>query len=289
MKKNGNFLRSLIPFLFIIAIQVAVTVVLFLIRALASMSGSGFSMESLLNSVGSISTPEFSQNVNLIYGAVGLILFGSWYFLVFVKPFQKRERNYPSGFSFHTVMALICLAVGMQYVCTLVVDLTGFINAGWVSRYNELMESAGYGSITPLLLLYTVLLAPFVEELAFRGLVFRYARHALPFWAANLWQALLFGIVHMNIIQGVYAFTMGLFLGWICHRGRGIKYSILLHIIFNLFGSLYSGLFSFTTALSYPAFIGLGIALTLFGIWLFYTDFLTEPEPHRMRMGNTER
>ena len=77
----------------------------------------------------------------------------------------------------------------------------------------------------------------------------------------------------MNVLQGVYAFTVGLVLGFICHRGRGIKYGILLHILFNLVGVFYSGLIELTTALSYSLFIGIGLALTAFALWLFYTDF----------------
>lgn len=31
-------------------------------------------------------------------------------------------------------------------------------------------------------------------------------------------QAVLFGIFHMNWIQGIYAFVLGLVLGWICEK-----------------------------------------------------------------------
>jgi hypothetical protein len=42
----------------------------------------------------------------------------------------------------------------------------------------------------------------------------------MPFWVANILQAVLFGIYHMNPLQGIYAFFIGLFLGYVCHKGE---------------------------------------------------------------------
>ena len=279
MRKTGNFFKSLSPFLVLIALQVALTLVVLTVHTVLSLSESGFSTDTLLQILLTSSTDKtVSQVTNVSYGVCALFIFGIWYQKVFVKPFRKRRKNYPTGFSFHTIVALICLAFGLQYVCSLVVDVTAFFRPVWLEQYNTIMETAGYGDVSVILAIYSVLLAPIAEELVFRGLIFRYSRHALPFWAANIWQAFLFGVVHLNFIQGIYAFTLGLFMGWICRRGHGIKYTIVFHIIFNILGTFYSGLFSLTTALSYPVFIGIGIALTIFGIWLFYTDFQMEPE-----------
>ena len=282
MNKPGYFFKSIIPFLIAIILTLVAAIpvtILYIVQTLHSSSGN---MDTFFQTLMALTTDAaFSQAVNVVYGILGLIIFGCWYRKVFVLPFQNKRKKYPTGFSFHTIAALIILAFGLHYICTLVVDILGRIHPAWITAYNQTMTNAGYGNLSILLAVYAVLIAPIVEELLFRGLIFRYSRYALPFWAANIWQALLFGILHMNIVQGVYAFTVGLFLGWICKRGRGIKYSIVLHIIFNILGTFYSGFFSGTTALSYPIFIGIGIALAIFGLWLFYTDFLMEPERKR--------
>lgn len=81
------------------------------------------------------------------------------------------------------------------------------------------METAGLDSdIGLFMFIYAVILGPVCEELVFRGVTMRLVRRALPFWAANLMQAVLFGIFHMNWIQGIYAFVLGLVLGWICEK-----------------------------------------------------------------------
>lgn len=279
MKKAGNFFKSIVPLLIAIVIQLIITIPMMIVYGVKAMNESGGDLNSLMSSLMSISTDQnFLQSVNILYGIIALILFGIWYRNVFVKPFRKRRRNYPTGFSFHTIAAIIFLAVGLQYITMLVVNIIALFRPEWVTQYNALMETVGYGDASIILIIYSVIIAPIAEEIIFRGLTFRYARHAMPFWAANIWQALLFGVYHMNLVQGIYAFTIGLFFGWVCHRGRGIRYSIPIHIIFNILGCFYADLISLTTTLSFPIFIGLGIALTIFGMWLFYTDFQMEPE-----------
>lgn len=88
-----------------------------------------------------------------------------------------------------------------------------------------------------ILVLYSVLIGPVCEELIFRGLTLKYAKRAMPFWVANFLQALLFGVFHMNMIQGVYAFVVGIVLGFICEKSRSIYPSMLFHILFNIWGT----------------------------------------------------
>ncbi|MCD8046733.1 MAG: CPBP family intramembrane metalloprotease [Clostridiales bacterium] len=275
MKKIGCFFKSIVPCLILILLRVVVLIPMEVVYALRNIGDTGFNVSGIVSLIGSsASDASFSQTVNLIYGCLSLLVFGIWYHRVFVRPFRgRRAENHPRGFSFHTIMAILLLAIGMQYVTTLVVGVTAALRPDWLTAYNTLMESAGYSDVTLILAVYTVILAPLSEELVFRGLIFRYARHALPFWLANIWQALLFGLIHGNFIQGIYAFVLGLFLGFVCHRGRGIKYSIPVHILFNIIGVWYSDLIELTTSFNYAVAMGAGLALTIFAVWLFYTDF----------------
>lgn len=271
MKKISIFFRSLVPLLFVLILQLIVTVPLMIIFAAREMKAAGGSgLAGYLSSVSENQT--FSQTANLVYAVAAVLLFGIWYYHAIAKPSKRKRKRFITGFSFHTVVSLIFLAIGLQYLCTLLVDGIALLHPGWIDSYNSLMERAGYSDLSVLLVLYSLILAPIVEELVFRGLTLSYARKAMPFWLANLWQALLFGLLHMNLVQGIYAFAIGLFFGWICRRGHGVKYSILAHMIFNFFGIFFSEFFSTTTGFSYPLFMGLGIALTLFAMWLFYTD-----------------
>jgi membrane protease YdiL (CAAX protease family) len=55
----------------------------------------------------------------------------------------------------------------------------------------------------------------------------------MPFMAANILQAVLFGVYHMYWIQGVYAFALGLILGFTAEYFHSIWAAILLHAFVN--------------------------------------------------------
>ena len=99
----------------------------------------------------------------------------------------------------------------------------------------------------------------------------RLARQSLPFWGANILQAILFGILHGNWLQGCYAAALGLLLGVVCEKGGSIYYSILLHILFNLWGTVLSELLSGvedTMLFAVLMFLGMIVSLGL-GLFLF--------------------
>lgn len=274
MKKMACFWKSLLPVIFLFILQVVATIPVMIIFILKERSTTGGDITAILVSLSDItSNQQYLQTVNIVYGILALLIFGIWYQRVFVRPFRNRPKKQPTGYSFHTIVSMIFLGIGLQYVTTLLTDLIGRLHPEWITKYNAAMETQGYSDLSVMLIVYSVIMAPIIEELIFRGLIFRYARHAMPFWFANIWQALLFGFVHLNLVQSIYAFVMGLFLGWVCRRGHGIRYSIPVHIVFNIIGCFFAGLISISLMFSYAGFAVFGVVLTIFALWLFYTDF----------------
>jgi membrane protease YdiL (CAAX protease family) len=94
------------------------------------------------------------------------------------------------------------------------------------------------GASLPLTIASVCFLVPIAEELCFRWLMLNRLLRAYPFWAANLIQAVIFGLVHGAPIQIAYAFLFGLLLGWIIHRTGRLSASIVTHIAFNSAGDL---------------------------------------------------
>ena len=65
---------------------------------------------------------------------------------------------------------------------------------------------------SPLLLLLTVGVFPAIaEELIFRGIVYRYLRRFGTVFAAFA-SSLIFGLIHLNVLQTLFAFCLGLVL-----------------------------------------------------------------------------
>lgn len=84
--------------------------------------------------------------------------------------------------------------------------------------------------------LLTVLAAgPALEELIFRQGVYRWVRRRAGFWPGALLSAMAFGVYHGNLIQGSYAFLMGILLAWGYEWGPAGNYrtALLMHIAAN--------------------------------------------------------
>lgn len=78
------------------------------------------------------------------------------------------------------------------------------------------------------------LLAPFAEELVFRGAILR----ALLRWKRNPWvgiviSAMLFALIHMNPAQMPHAFLIGILLGWMYYRTDSIIPGVVYHWVNN--------------------------------------------------------
>ena len=115
-----------------------------------------------------------------------------------------------------------------------------------------------------LMVIYTVILAPLGEEMIFRGLTFGYAKKVMPIMAANIVQAALFGIYHLNLIQGIYAFVMGLIFGYIIIKLQSIWAVVILHIVVNLSGLIMNELLTNSTSImTWESIVIDAIAITI--------------------------
>ena len=153
------------------------------------------------------------------------------------------------------------------------------------------MESTGINSgLTVSMFFYSILLAPIGEELLFRGVTMHQAKRVFPFWAANIMQALLFGLFHMNMIQGIYAFFLGMVLGYICEKGGSIYQSILFHMMFNFWGTIISGILpTGNSTLFFVLYFATGVICTFSGLILFRfgTNRLAQKQAAPLYLENT--
>ena len=134
------------------------------------------------------------------------------------------------------------------------------------------------------------MLAPIGEELLFRGVTMHQAKRVFPFWAANIMQALLFGLFHMNMIQGIYAFFLGMVLGYICEKGCSIYQSILFHMMFNFWGTIISGILpTGNSTLFFVLYFATGVICTFSGLILFRfgTNRLAQKQAAPLYLENT--
>lgn len=142
----------------------------------------------------------------------------------------------------HFVAAAL-MGYGMQIVTTLIMVLVNVLLPSVMEEYNTLVDGSGITTYGLMWVISTLVLPPLVEEAGFRGLGLTYLERAgVPFAVANIVQALAFGIFHMNLTQGIYTFVLGLALGFVTHRSGSIAPAMLMHLVYNLMGTLGSDL-----------------------------------------------
>lgn len=132
---------------------------------------------------------------------------------------------------FHWILIAVC-GISCCPAANYLISLSGLIQL-FYEQYEEVSSLLYYGNIWQELILMAVA-APVLEEVLFRGLIFRRLRTYCTFPAAVLVSALLFGAYHGNVVQGVYGFLMGAALAFMYERFRTIWAPILFHAAANL-------------------------------------------------------
>lgn len=162
---------------------------------------------------------------------------------------SRRVHSMPTvnvriqGVDHRHFVAAVLMGYGMQIVTTLIMVLVNVLLPSVMEEYNTLVDGSGITTYGLMWVISTLVLPPLVEEAGFRGLGLTYLERAgVPFAAANIVQALAFGIFHMNLTQGIYTFVLGLALGYMTHRSGSIAPAMLMHLVYNLMGTLGSDL-----------------------------------------------
>ncbi len=114
-----------------------------------------------------------------------------------------------------------------------------------VSKELELLVRLSRFSAPSVYLFYALSLSvgpALSEELAFRGLILQGLRSRLGSATAVVLSALLFGVIHLDPLQGLGAFFTGLYLGYLTVRSGSIYPAIAAHGFNNLWATLESSL-----------------------------------------------
>ncbi|MGN0240689.1 MAG: lysostaphin resistance A-like protein [Candidatus Weimeria sp.] len=232
--KGKNFCLAFLPPILILGIQSLVSMIAVGITFLGSAVKSG-SPQTYQSYLSKISFGNLEAISLLVYSIIAIAVFAPWWAKKRVA-FESRRMSFRGFKPFRLILGIVLFVIGAQIVCSFLLNFLGAAFPGELDRYSKLMKEAGLdlSGITPAMVIYSAVLGPIAEELAFRGLTLGYFKKALPSFAlANIFQALLFGLIHMNFLQGAYAFVVGLLLGYVAHKTGSLLLSMVLHICFN--------------------------------------------------------
>ena len=94
-------------------------------------------------------------------------------------------------------------------------------------------------SLSPVMIVVTTIITvPIVEELVFRGFIYKTLDCMINKYLAMFFSSLLFGLAHGNLSQGLYAFFVGFVFCYLYDKLNNIIYIVFIHSIMN-FSSIF--------------------------------------------------
>jgi membrane protease YdiL (CAAX protease family) len=154
-----------------------------------------------------------------------------------VLPWLARRSLADLGLRRPTARALGIAVVGAIAMYAVTIGLAG-VQFGVTHRKPEEAATALFsGSHDPLLTIafgvIAVAIAPFVEELTFRGFLFNVLRRYAPVWLAATLSGLVFGLSHGSPTALVPLAGSGIVLAYVYELTGSLPASMLTHALFN--------------------------------------------------------
>ena len=144
-----------------------------------------------------------------------------------LRPKQERKIRWKRKWGFQGMLLAILGAVCISRGVNLFLGLT-FLPR--LFRGYETVQAELYGGSLLSRIAASVISAPVLEELLMRGIIYTRIRDVFSGpRAAMLGSALIFGLFHGNVVQGLYAFCLGLFLAQIYESLDSVLPAIIAH------------------------------------------------------------
>lgn len=147
------------------------------------------------------------------------------------------------------ILYIVLFGVGFSICMSILVGILTELISSYMNATNQ-VESINNSWID---LLVIIVLGPVYEEILYRRVIFEYLKNNYNIVLAVILQALVFGVEHGTLVQGIYTFILGIPLALVYMYSKSLLGSIVLHIVFNLMGNI----------LPYLAAIGPIVEITL--------------------------
>ena len=138
----------------------------------------------------------------------------------YFKSFDLKTVNYP-------IVLGVTAAMGLsRFITMLPID-------GILGSYKKIQSNLENSSF--LLQLFVLgILAPVLEELLFRGVIYKRLKTYYDVTVAAYIAAIIFAIAHFNLIQGIYAFIAGIVMIYLYEKSDCLIVPIVMHSASNV-------------------------------------------------------
>lgn len=175
----------------------------------------------------------FLKNILLITGIVALCTIPIFFFMF------RRDLGYekylgipqPPKAPIKDYVLIPAIAVAASLGLNNLIILS---NIGAHSAAYQETSKLIYGASLGIQILSSGIAVPIAEELMFRAIIYRRMTYMAGMKGAMMYSAVIFGIYHGNLVQGIYGFILGYLCVWIYDKYGSLKAPILFHIVANL-------------------------------------------------------
>lgn len=165
-------------------------------------------------------------------GFAGAILFLGKDAMGAVRTMAEECRlNYLRKEPKSSYLLLLGATIGGALGLNLALDLSGIVDK---SGAYQAVASDQYSADFLLGLVVFCMVSPIAEELLFRGIIHNVLKKAMNPQAALFFSSALFGLYHMNFVQGVYGFLMGCLIAYAYEYFGDFKMAVAVHVGANV-------------------------------------------------------
>jgi membrane protease YdiL (CAAX protease family) len=237
--KVGTFFFCLWVVVAVLLIQAGVSVVGIIPKAVSFLLESGGD-----TNVYAAKYTEYIQSSSIltilqfVAEIVCIVALSIWYYNGYVKKDKKNGVYKPfiqKFDGFKGVLFILCGCIATWGLAAILSQLVSMLLPSTESQLNEMLNLA-LGGNAVIGFITGALLAPICEELAMRGIILQRSKRAFGIIGCLVISAVLFGVLHANILQAIYVLPMGFFWGFVGYRYNSVIPCIFCHIINNFIG-----------------------------------------------------
>ena len=172
----------------------------------------------------------------LAYTIVGKPVFAVTYTNAFAATcviFWRRRNSAHPMIKKQRIPTMECVMVP---IITVVMNLGSTVLALWVKQslnYPSPMQKISETTPAIAIVIMSLIIAPIGEEALMRGFIYPLLRRKLSVTSTIVTTALLFAVLHGNLVQIVLTIPLGIALGYLYERTHNLLACISMHMLFN--------------------------------------------------------
>lgn len=178
---------------------------------------------------------NLENDFNLMMTFLGALLTAP--LLILIKHLDIKKQKMLGAYGYKSVaipkyLFIIPFGVSVMYAANTVVAVLEELIPSMRHSFDETAQAI-YGANIWIQIATAVIVGPIVEELIFRGLMYVRLKRMFGMGISAVVTGLMFGLFHMNLSQGVYAFIFSFAAIYVYEEYKNICAPILFHMVAN--------------------------------------------------------